>query len=295
MLPFQAAMLSIKGVIPSARTAHEILQGLSVSRDDGAATTSQESILANEIKPVRVKFDSVNFTYAGADFAVLDNLTFEISPGEQVAFIGASGAGKSTIADLMCGVLRPSQGKVSLSFSGKGETYHEEASVSYVPQKPGLVSGTVAENIALGIDKADVDEARIAEALKSAHLEEEISSLPKGVNTILGKYQDGLSGGQIQRLGLARALYSKPGLLVMDEATSALDAESESEIAKALEQMRGKVTVVLIAHRLNTVQHADKVFLIEEGKVTDSGTFQELVKRNPSVERLVQLMKVDND
>jgi ATP-binding cassette subfamily C protein len=115
------------------------------------------------------------------------------------------------------------------------------------------------------------------------------------IHTDLGKYQDGLSGGQIQRLGLARALYSQPGLLVMDEATSALDAESESEIAKALDQMRGKVTVVLIAHRLNTVQHADKVFLIEEGQVTDQGTFQELMKRNHSIDRLVQLMKVVED
>jgi ATP-binding cassette subfamily C protein len=167
--------------------------------------------------------------------------------------------------------------------------------VSYVPQKPGLVSGSVAQNVALGVDQSYVDESQVWKALESAHLTDVISSLPKGIHTNLGKYQDGLSGGQIQRLGLARALYSQPGLLVMDEATSALDAESESEIAKALDQMRGKVTVVLIAHRLNTVQHADKVFLIEEGQVTYQGTFQELIKRNPSIDRLVQLMKVDED
>jgi ATP-binding cassette subfamily C protein len=99
----------------------------------------------------------------------------------------------------------------------------------------------------------------------------------------------------MQRLGLARALYSKPGLLVMDEATSALDAESEAEIQKALDDMRGKVTVVLIAHRLNTIQHADKVILLETGKVKDSGTFKDLLSRNPSVERVVDLMKVDRD
>jgi ATP-binding cassette subfamily C protein len=122
-----------------------------------------------------------------------------------------------------------------------------------------------------------------------------VRALPDGIETNLGNYQDGLSGGQIQRLGLARALYTQPGLLVMDEATSALDAESEAEIAKALDLMRGKVTVVLIAHRLNTVQHADRVFLIEDGAVSDSGKFQELLKRNPSLERLVQLMKVEQD
>jgi ATP-binding cassette subfamily C protein len=171
----------------------------------------------------------------------------------------------------------------------------DETSISYVPQKPGLVSGSLADNVALGVDSYEVDEARIIEALVSANLNEVVAQLENGIHSQLVNYQDSLSGGQIQRLGLARALYSRPGLLVMDEATSALDAESESEIAKALEHMRGKVTVVLIAHRLNTVQHADKVFLIDAGTVVDSGTFQELVSRNPSVDRLVQLMNVDRD
>jgi ATP-binding cassette subfamily C protein len=166
-------------------------------------------------------------------------------------------------------------------------------SISYVPQKPGLVAGSVAENVALGIDTENIDEVRVKQALESAHLSAVIESLPEGIHANLGNYQDNLSGGQIQRLGLARALYSEPGLLVMDEATSALDAESELEISKALNQMRGKVTVVLIAHRLNTVQHADKVFLVDSGKIADSGTFQELVKRNPSLERVVNLMRVD--
>jgi ATP-binding cassette subfamily C protein len=131
------------------------------------------------------------------------------------------------------------------------------------------------------------------ESLKKAHLWDFVATLPNGVNTHLGKLQDGLSGGQIQRLGLARSLYSKPGLLVMDEATSALDAESEFEIQKALADMKGTVTVVLIAHRLNTIQHADMVLLVEDGEVTDSGTFKELQTRNQQVDRLVNLMKID--
>jgi ATP-binding cassette subfamily C protein len=121
---------------------------------------------------------------------------------------------------------------------------------------------------------------------------EVIDALPEGIHSDLGKLQDSLSGGQAQRLGLARALYTCPGLLVMDEATSALDAESESEIAKALNELRGSVTVVLIAHRLNTIQHADKVFLIEQGKVSDNGKFKELLSRNENVRRLVDLMEI---
>jgi ABC-type multidrug transport system fused ATPase/permease subunit len=153
----------------------------------------------------------------------------------------------------------------------------------------------VAQNVALGKQELEIDKAQVNLSLESAYLLETVNSLPDGMHTHLGNYQDGLSGGQIQRIGLARALYTNPGLLVMDEATSALDAESESEIAKALDQMRGKVTVVLIAHRLNTVQHADKVFLVEKGRISDSGTFQDLVKRNPSLERVVQLMKVEGE
>jgi ATP-binding cassette subfamily C protein len=210
--------------------------------------------------------------------------------------MGPSGAGKSTIADLLCQVLTPTSGRV-LGIDADDSVFSGtlRGRVSYVPQKPGLVSGTIADNVALAVEKEDVDYRRVEEVLRIANLDSLVDGLQDGVNTPLGKLQDGLSGGQMQRLGLARALYSRPGLLVMDEATSALDAESESEIQKALDYMRGKVTVVLIAHRLNTIQHADKVVLIEEGRVKDSGTMKELISRNPSVQRAVHLMKVEKD
>jgi ATP-binding cassette subfamily C protein len=249
--------------------------------------------LTASTEPLGVIFEDVSFYYVDPNEPAVRSTSLTIEPGHQVAFIGASGAGKSTIADLMCGVLTPSSGKISVRHQDSSPSQNSRISVSYVPQKPGLVSGTVAENVALGISLGELDEAAVWEALESANLGQVIRSLPQGIHTELGKHQDGLSGGQIQRLGLARALYSKPGLLVMDEATSALDAESEAEIAKALNQMRGKVTVVLIAHRLNTVQHSDRVFLIDQGKVADEGTFKELLARNPSIDRLVQLMKVD--
>jgi ABC-type multidrug transport system fused ATPase/permease subunit len=150
------------------------------------------------------------------------------------------------------------------------------------------------ENIALGVPESQVNIELLNQAVSDAHLSEVIQQLPDGINTDLGKRRDELSGGQLQRIGLARALYSQPGLLVMDEATSALDAESENEINKALDEMRGKVTVVLIAHRLNTIQRSEQVFLISEGKIVAAGEFTELLKNNPTVQNLAKLMSVNN-
>jgi ATP-binding cassette subfamily C protein len=244
--------------------------------------------------PIGVEFRAVSFSYPDSGQPAVNEVSFTVEPGAQVALMGPSGAGKSTIADLLCLVLTPISG--SISRINPSETSQNpkdfRGRVSYVPQKPGLVSGTIAQNVALAVDNNKVDRSAVEEAMRLAHLSELLLELPEGIDTPLGKLQDGLSGGQMQRLGLARALYSRPGLLVMDEATSALDAESEAEIQKALDEMRGRVTVVLIAHRLNTIQHADKVFLIQDGRLKDSGTFRDLVSRNPEVERQVNLMKV---
>jgi ABC-type multidrug transport system fused ATPase/permease subunit len=302
LLPLQNALLTINSAIPSAKTAQDILE-LAPSLKDRNNFTSADKVnhdaeesLTTQRLPVGVTFQSVCFSYPDSDQPALTNVTFVIEPGTQVALMGPSGAGKSTIADLLCKVLNPTSGSITTT-SPSGEIGGPEdlGNVSYVPQRPGLVSGTILENVALAEDAFGINRELALEALRLAHLEELILEIPEGLDTPLGKLQDGLSGGQMQRLGLARALYTTPGLLVMDEATSALDAESEAEIQKALDDMRGKVTVVLIAHRLNTIQHADKVILVEEGRVKDSGTFKELINRNPSVERVVDLMRVEKD
>ena len=302
LLPLQSALLVINGVMPSAKTAQEILSlkrtipgsaSQPECKDSLDSSTAHSAVAAS---PFGVKFDSVSFFYPDAEKPVLNNVSFEIKAGSQVAIMGPSGAGKSTIADLICKVVSPTTGEIhKTDLSGLEKRGQDFSRVSYVPQKPGLVSGSILENIALAEDLVEVDRVRALDALRLAHLEELISELPEGIDTALGKLQDGLSGGQIQRLGLARALYTKPGLLVMDEATSALDAVSEAEIQKALDGMRGKVTVVLIAHRINTIQDADTVILIEKGEVRGSGTFRQLVANNPSVEQVVKLMKVESD
>ena len=294
LLPLQSALLTIKSLIPTARMAQTILAQRRPSGNRQSMSPAVDEVVSRTDSPVGVKVENVSFVYPGAQDPALSDVSFTVTPGSQVALMGPSGAGKSTIADLLCQVLTPTSGKVlRIDEHNALSPGTLRGRVSYVPQKPGLVSGTIADNVALAIEKQLVDRTRVTEVLKLANLESLISDLPDGVDTPLGKLQDGLSGGQMQRLGLARALYSRPGLLVMDEATSALDAESESEIQKALDYMRGKVTVVLIAHRLNTIQHADMVVLIEEGRVTDTGTLKELISRNSSVERVVDLMRVE--
>jgi ABC-type bacteriocin/lantibiotic exporter with double-glycine peptidase domain len=295
LLPLQNALLGAMAQIPVAKTAQDILfeyQSRHESIEQGQQ--AKKSKLSGR-GPVQVELRNVSFTYSAADAEAIKNVSITIEPGHQVAIIGPSGAGKSTIADLICGVSLPTAGNVSLSIGDQHLSLGDASSVSYVPQNPGVVSGTVSENVALGVNTESINEDKVWESLERAHLKNEIASLPEGLKSDLGNYQEGLSGGQIQRLGLARALYTNPGLLVMDEATSALDADSEAQIANALNDIRGSVTVVLIAHRLNTVQHADTVFLVQGGEIKDQGTFQELLRRNPSIERLVQLMKVDEN
>lgn len=295
LLPLQAALLTMKSIIPSAMTAHEILSSepLREASVDSSETLSEVEIGSQE--PIGVTLRNVEFAYPNSKQPAVRNVSFEIEPGTQTALMGPSGAGKSTIADLICRVLTPTHGSLIRTDDNSLSDNASSRNVSYVPQKPGLVSGSIADNVALGEEPQSINRSRVLESLRLAQLADLVQNLPQGLDTNLGKLQDGLSGGQIQRLGLARALYTNPGLLVMDEATSALDAESEAEIQKALEAMRGKVTVLLIAHRLNTIQHADKVILVEDGQVRDSGTFKELMARNPSVERVVELMKVEKD
>ena len=293
LLPLQASFLAIKAALPSAKTAQDILQGLPELVERETKNLNNGEQITHIEQPIGAVFENVTFSYPNSASAVLMNLNFTIEPGSQTALMGPSGAGKSTIADMLCLLISPASGRVFQITNSSKLELSIGGRVSYVPQKPGMISGTILENVALGLDPESVDRDEVISALESAHLGTLIKELPEGIDTSLGKLKDSLSGGQMQRLGLARAIYSKPNLLVMDEATSALDAESESEIQKTLEEMRGRVTVVVIAHRLNTIQHADKVILLEDGKVTDSGTFKELIARNPSIEKVVDLMRID--
>ena len=293
LLPLQSAVLSINQAIPIANKALSLLE--EKNHLFSAPAQGLETDYSNGFEPVGVKISQASFRYPGSKELALKELNLEIKPGQQVAFIGPSGAGKSTIADLILGLLGPTEGAVTVAdVEPRVLIENTPGRLAYVPQRPGIISGTIADNIALGIAQHEIDFVGLKSAIASAHLTQVIENLPEGLNSDVGKRKDELSGGQLQRIGLARALFSNPGLLIMDEATSALDAESENEINKALDEMRGKVTVILIAHRLNTVQRSDLVFLVEDGQITASGTFPELLKSNKTVQKLADLMAIES-
>jgi ATP-binding cassette subfamily C protein len=238
---------------------------------------------------------NVDYAHRGKTTPTISNLSFEIAAGSTTAIVGPSGAGKTTLVDIMLGLYEPQSGSVTIDGLSTSELRRKfPGMIAYVPQRPGLVSGSIAENVALGFDTHEIDEHRVWDALKKAELDLVVKDLPNGIHSSLGAHSDGLSGGQIQRLGLARALYTNPRLIVLDEATSALDATTEASITESIRSLGSETTVVVIAHRLSTIQHSDVVHVMDGGKIIASGTFSEVRKQVPMVEEYVKLMSFDD-
>lgn len=300
LLPLQGAIAGVKIQIEQSRFAQDLLEQASRQQPDSSSSKEQPlqraDVAVNPNAPFKIEMENLCYRYPDSDNNVLHNVSFEIGSGQHIAFIGPSGAGKTTIVDLLLGLMEPTSGRILVDGS---EANHraliERGLVAYVPQRPGIVSGSIAENIALGENLVEIDEDRVMEALEAAHLTEFVTQLPQGIYSSVGNQADALSGGQIQRIGLARALYHAPKLLVLDEATSALDANSEAYISESLKKLGSDVTVIVIAHRLSTVQHADLVFLVEGGQISASGKFGDLRANVPMVAEYVKLMSFDDD
>jgi ABC-type multidrug transport system fused ATPase/permease subunit len=195
---------------------------------------------------------------------------------------GPSGAGKSTAIDILVGLLSPVEGSIKVD-SGGSVNLHSASwrgQIGFVPQEPFIADATLQANVAFGVPADQVDEDRVRECLELANLGEFLSELKAGLDTGLGDRGERMSGGQKQRVAIARALYRQPTLLVLDEATSALDAENERAIQEALENLQGRLTVVIIAHRLTTLRRCDTIFLLDQGKLAAQGTHAELMKSN---------------
>lgn len=231
--------------------------------------------------PRLLEFRDVDFTYPGGDRPAVHGINLRIPMGATVGLVGSSGAGKSTVVDLILGLLVPSKGNIEVDGKQIEDVLADWRSrVGYVPQDVALFDGTVAQNIALTWG-TEIDLEKVKVALQRAQLWDFIEQRPGGLQGMVGERGMSLSGGQRQRMGIARALYSDPLILVLDEATSALDTKTESDVAAAIRELRGEVTVVAVAHRLSTIRESDQVLFMSDGQVSAQGTFDELVRAVP--------------
>jgi ABC-type multidrug transport system fused ATPase/permease subunit len=225
----------------------------------------------------------LNFKYEQSESLVLSDINLKILSGEAVGFVGQSGSGKSTLIDIMLGLLHPQSGSVSINGQRIDDVKQDwQKAIGYIPQTIFLMDDSLRRNIAIGIADSEIDEDAISEALKSAQLEDFVASLPKGLDTVVGERGVRLSGGQRQRIGIARALYHRPSVLVLDEATSSLDTETEHGVMQAVQALQGDKTVVIVAHRLSTVEYCDRLYRLDAGRIVDEGTFGEVMNRSQS-------------
>ncbi len=215
-----------------------------------------------------IKIDNVSYRYPGSDQDVLKDVSFEIPLGYAVGMVGPSGAGKSTMADVILGILTPVSGRVMYGDMNVHENpLRWSKKLAYIPQSIYLSDESIRNNVAFGIENGDIDEDKVWEALKEAQLYDFVKGLREGLDTLVGERGVRLSGGQRQRIGIARALYDDPEILVLDEATSALDNETEAAVMEAIDRLMGRKTLIIIAHRLTTIENCQIVYRVEDGKV----------------------------
>lgn len=237
-----------------------------------------------------IAVEGVTFAYEGAAGPVLRDVSLRISAGESVAFVGASGAGKTTLVDVILGLLEPDSGAVTIDSRPLSELRAAfQRTVGYVPQSVSLLDDTLSANIAFAVPEHEIDTDRLTAAVREAQLEDVVAALPDGLDSVIGEAGVRLSGGQRQRIGIARALYQEPRLLVLDEATSSLDSATELRITETIEALSGELTVMVIAHRLSTVRACDRIFFLENGRIVQHGSFPDLMARSPGFAALVRL------
>lgn len=238
-----------------------------------------------------INLSGISLRYANSEGHALHDISLEVEAGQSLAIVGPSGAGKTSLVDVLLGVLEPLSGDVKISGHSPVDAVSKwPGAISYVPQDVKIVEGTFRENVSLGYPQEIATDDLVWSALESAQLAELVKTSAQGLDTQVGEGGAKLSGGQRQRLGVARAFFTKPLLLVLDEATSALDGSTEAEITKSLGALKGKVTLVTIAHRLSTVREADRVIYLDGGEIIASGTFDEVRRQVPDFDHQANLM-----
>jgi len=289
VLRIQQGSIQIRGSLGAARPTLDLIESLG---DSPMIENVDDSVdLMHEGFHSEIEINKVSLTYPNKPSPAIFDINLKIPSGVSVAFVGTSGAGKTTMIDVLLGVLSPDVGRVLISGLPPLEAIAKwPGAISYVPQDVVIAAGSIRENVALGYPSEVATDELVLSALKVAHLDEFVEGLPDGLETQVGERGAKISGGQRQRLGIARAMFTRPHLLVLDEATSALDGETEASISDAIHALRGSTTVVMIAHRLSTVRNADMVVYLSEGKVLATGTFDEVRNAVPDFDRQAKLM-----
>lgn len=281
VLRVQQAMVSIRineGTAASTLNLIEELSKRPIVTKELKSYVGFEHVGFNGIVDVK----NLNFSYGDSSTATLQGIDFYANCGEAIAIVGSSGAGKSTLVDLILGLREPDSGTVLVSGERPIEAIRKwSGAISYVPQKCPIFSGTIMRNIALGYSEEDIDEERCWSVLRTAHLEDFVKSFEDGLRHQVGERGFRLSGGQQQRLGIARALYSKPKLLIFDEATSSLDPITERGIDESIQNLKGQVTVITIAHRIMSLYNSTRIYVLEKGQIVGEGTFEYLSNNSP--------------
>ena len=235
-----------------------------INFEENSLNNSGEKILFKN----KIQLENVEYSYETRSQIVLSNITFEVPLYSQIGIVGESGSGKSTLVNLMLGLLKPNNGEVKVDGKNiQSNLKSWQHQIGYVPQNIYLMDDTLKNNIAFGEKTEDIDDKLINDAVKLSGLENFISNLPNGLDTIVGERGVQISGGQLQRVGIARALYNKPKVLILDEATSSLDLDTEKNLMKEIEKLKGTITLIIISHRLSTISNCDKILKIRSGKI----------------------------
>ena len=281
-------------LIPAVGRTMSMLQTIALSRPvlrdlhrDLALTYIDSE---QDIKHLRfsdlIEVSDLTFQYEAALSPALNHVSLTVKRGEAVGLVGPSGSGKSTLVDVLLGLLEPVSGDILVDgVSAQKRLRWWQDQIGYVPQSIFLTDDTLRRNVAFGLPKDQIDDDAVKLAIRSAQLEEFVASLPEGLNTIVGERGVRLSGGQRQRIGIARALYNNPDVLVLDEATSSLDTETEHGVMQAVQALQGEKTVIIVAHRLSTVEYCDRLYRLENARIVDEGTFSEVTSRTKDLPR----------
>jgi ABC-type multidrug transport system fused ATPase/permease subunit len=291
IIRLQQNVIAVKSSLSAAKPTFELIDELNgveeLTRIETVITTNHANFSP------RVKLSNLKFIYSDAADETIQDISLEITEGKFIAFVGPSGGGKSTLVDLILGLLAPSSGSITISGLKPVDAIKKwPGSIGYVPQDVFIENSTVKENICLGFNAESVPDDLVWQALQLADLSEFVKGLEGQLSYRISDAGKNLSGGKRQRLGIARAVLTKPKIVIFDEATSALDAETENRVSESILKLTGECTVIFIAHRLSVVRSADMIYYIDKGKIVSQGSFEELRKLNADFNNQANFMGI---